>query len=163
VFLLSDTYYQLFGLKVKSDLGLPHALPDVWGKADISIHQAAASDIPHALAFGFDIPGLAKFSIQQGHTITYQPYPGVTKDVLCLSLMGSCMGALLQQRGLTVLHGNAITYDNKACMVFVGDSGAGKSTLAARHYLQGATILADDVCAISLNAAGKPVVLPSYP
>jgi hypothetical protein len=148
---------------VKADLALPNVLPDTAGEADVRIYQADALDTPHASAFGFDIPGLAEFNIQQGHTITYKPYNNASENDVCLSLMGSCMGALLQQRGLVVLHGNAITHDNKTCTVFVGDSGAGKSTLAARHYLQGATILADDVCAITLNAAGKPVVFPSYP
>ena len=154
--------YQLFGLRVKADRVLPHALPDACGNADISIHQSALRT-HHASAFVLDVPKLAKFSIQQGHTITYQPYSDAVEDDLCLYLMGSCMGALLQQRGLIVLHGNAITYDNKTCTVFVGDSGAGKSTLAARHYLQGATILTDDVCAIMFDTAGRPVVLPSYP
>jgi len=62
-----------------------------------------------------------------------------------------------------VLHGNAISTDGKTCSVFVGQSGAGKSTTAAWYFQRGAKILTDDVCAITFDDEGKPLVIPSFP
>jgi len=135
--------------------------------ADVTIHQVPNKvnfeQVNSSSSFVLDIPKVAEFYIQHGRDIAYKPYPDVAQDELRLYLLGSCMGALLQQRGLIVLHGNAITWDNETCTMFVGESGAGKSTTAAWHYLQGASLVADDVCAIAFNKAGHPVVLPSYP
>ena len=62
-------------------------------------------------------------------------------------ILGSVCGALLLQRGLLVLHGNAIRIGD-ACLVCVGASGAGKSTLAAGFLKRGYQVLADDVVAV---------------
>lgn len=68
------------------------------------------------------------------------------------------MGALLIQRGMLVLHGNALEKDGQA-IVCLGHSGAGKSTLAYALMEQGWRLLADDLVAIT--AAGQ--VLPGIP
>ena len=68
------------------------------------------------------------------------------------------MGALLMQRQLLLLHGNAIKIGQQ-CISFIGDSGAGKSTVSGAFLKQGYCILADDICAI--NNSGE--VLPSFP
>jgi len=106
---------------------------------------------------------IARILVENGKTITYMLYEEADEDNLRLFLLGSAMGALLQQRGFIVLHGNAISTNEKNCEIFVGRRGAGKSTTAAWHYLHGAKILADDVCAIGFGADGHPYVLPSYP
>ena len=62
-----------------------------------------------------------------------------------------------------VLHGNAVAIDDNTCRVVVGKSGAGKSTAAAWHYSQGNKVLADDVCAVSIDDAGAAWVIPSFP
>lgn len=108
------------------------------------------------------IPKVGQFLIQDGRYIYYQKEAFIDEDSLRLYILGSCMGAILQQRGLIVLHGNAIAIENK-CTVFVGHTGAGKSTAAARFYQQGATILTDDVCAITFDTQKKPMVIPAYP
>ena len=45
-------------------------------------------------------------------------------------LLGSCIGALLHQRGILVLHAGAIHTD-KGAVLFTGPWGIGKSTLLA--------------------------------
>jgi hypothetical protein len=150
---------KLFNLSIQSDIELNASLP-ASEKPDVIIKKSSQhlSD-----AFHLDIKNIAKFQIKNGHQIFYMPDDGVTADDLKLFLMGSCMGALLQQRGFIVLHGNAISFDNQTCTIYVGNQGAGKSTTAAYFYQQGASVLADDVCAISFNQAGQPVVLPGIP
>lgn len=95
--------------------------------------------------------------------IEYIPKSGATEDALRVCLLGWFLGALLQQRGLIVLHGNAVSFDGQTAEIFVGDKGAEKFTMAAWCYQQGASLVADDICAIYFNAAGLPLVLPSYP
>lgn len=84
--------------------------------------------------------------------------PKVMKTASGCFLLGSCMGALLMQRGLFLLHANAIKI-GEHCVSFSGPSGVGKSTLAAAFLQCGYAILADDVCAINQNSE----VLPSFP
>ena len=170
--------YFLFGLWIDSDITLPTAgsiflmRPSV----DVVIREGMTPDqleqrlSPTSEAFGeegkllFSVPTIGRFLIEDGRRITYQKDPDLTEsESIRLFLLGSCMGALLQQRGVIVLHGNAVSMDGKTCSIFVGDSGAGKSTMAAWHYRKGSLILADDVVAVVFNEAGDPMVIPSFP
>jgi hypothetical protein len=151
--------YKLFGLYIHSDIELLAPISNM-GTADVIIQRANQTV---SGAFNIDIKNIAKFQINAGNQIFYMPYDHVTSDVLRLFLMGSCMGALLQQRGLMVLHGNAVTSNHQTCRIYLGDQGAGKSTTAAYYYQKGASIVADDVCAIMLNTEGRPVVVPGIP
>jgi hypothetical protein len=159
--------HTLFGLSVRSDVPLLFSdLPEI-DPVDVVIQRAPkdvfTSPEPHIKNLKLDILEVAEFQIQAGRQIEYIPCAGVTDDMLRVCLLGWCMGAVLQQRGLIVLHGNAVSFDNQTADIYVGDKGAGKSTMAAWCYQQGASIISDDVCAIYFNAAGLPVVLPSYP
>ncbi|MCR9192725.1 MAG: hypothetical protein NXI01_08740 [Gammaproteobacteria bacterium] len=160
--------YKLLGLSVSCDILLQ--APDygpISNCADVMIHKSNQKLLLPApkniLTLNLDIPSVAQFQIQAGKKITYIPYDDATEDDLRLYLMGSCMGALLQQRGLIVLHGNAVTWDNQTCHIYMGNQGAGKSTTAAWHYQRGASIVADDICAILFNSKGCPFVIPSFP
>ena len=76
-------------------------------------------------------------------------------------LMGSCMGAILVQRGFMLLHGSCVT-DGRRSVLITGDSGAGKSTLAAEFLKQNWKLLTDDVTCI-FDRDGVPMVQSSYP
>lgn len=104
------------------------------------------------------IPNVARFLISDGQQITIQPLANCDEKSIRLFVLGSCMGALLMQRNLFILHANAIKIGS-ACVSFAGYSGAGKSTLSGALYNRGYSVLADDVCAI--NSDGN--VLPSFP
>ncbi|MCH9755867.1 MAG: hypothetical protein K0U37_01580 [Gammaproteobacteria bacterium] len=160
--------YKLFGLSVRCDV--PLFVPEYElssGHVDVTVRcsnqKPSVSYENNKDNLIFEVTDIAQFQVQAGCQITYIPYDSATEDSLRLCIMGSCMGALLQQRGLIVLHGNAITWDNQTCSIYVGDKGAGKSTTAGWYYKQGASIVADDICAITFNAEGRPVVLPSFP
>lgn len=109
-------------------------------------------------AVWLDVKGIARFLIERGETITFDPYPGVDDDSLRLYLLGSGLGAILHQRGNLVLHANAIRIGDGA-VLFAGASGAGKSTTAAVFHQQGYQVIADDVTAV--DQEGR--VIGGYP
>lgn len=104
------------------------------------------------------VPGVAWFKVSDGAHIVVEPDAAVDEASLRLFLLGSPLGALLAQRNLLVLHGNAIRIGDH-CMVCVGPSGVGKSTLAAAFMQRGHSVLADDI--VPIDADGR--ALAGYP
>ena len=105
-----------------------------------------------------NVPNVARFLITNGNQIIIDAFAGIDQDSLRVFILGSCMGALLMQRDLFLLHGNAIKVGNH-CVSFVGPSGIGKSTLSGGFFKRGYSILADDVCVVSKDGC----VMPSFP
>ena len=95
-----------------------------------------------------------RFLVRQGREIIYEPLDGSDEDSIRVFMLGSCIGALLFQRGFLVLHGNAFEVDGQGVMC-VGQSGAGKSTLAAEMMRRGHRVIADDVCPV--DSAGNAI------
>lgn len=163
--------YLAYNLSIQSDLALPELLPDVSNateQPDVVIRFASirADGLPHgqqlgpflwvsAQALWLQVPHVARFLVQSGHTLLIDPEPGIDEDSLRVFLLGSALGALLFQRGYLVLHGNAIRIGDQ-CMVCVGHSGAGKSTLAAGFMQRGFQILADDVVPVDSGCHALP-------
>ena len=105
------------------------------------------------------VDDIGRFRISNADQITWQRADGTVSDQdLRTFLLGSAVGALLIQRGMLVLHGNALERDGEA-IVCVGHSGAGKSTLAYALMQQGWRLLADDLVAITPDGQ----VLPGIP
>ncbi len=77
-------------------------------------------------------------------------------------LLDTCFGVLLHQRGALVLHGSAIE-TRRGVVAFVGASGNGKSTTAAVFHDRGYNLMADDICAITLDKDNRPLAAPSFP
>ena len=160
--------YQLFGLRVASDLALPEALDDDSGvEPDLAVRLEAINWPPtasgiSAVAGGLmlTVPDLARYWIRDGREIIVDAVPGVPDKNVRLYLLGSAMGAVLHQRGLLPLHANAVEIDGRA-IAFVGESGAGKSTLAGWFHDQGHRVLSDDVCVVHGIEAGRPLVHPA--
>lgn len=167
--------YECYGLTIASDLDLPElveargaAAP---GGADVSVRLGqvppcgldGGTQIGPFLWAGPDrlclqVPGVARYLVRGGDTVVVEPADGIDEDSVRVFLLGSALGALLFQRGLLVLHGDAIAVDGR-CLVFVGPSGSGKSTLAAALLRRGYDIVADDV--VPVDAACR--VLPGFP
>jgi hypothetical protein len=103
------------------------------------------------------IPGLARFLLADGKSITFEPENGTAPDEIAVFLSGSVFGMLLHQRGNIVLHASAVAVGGKA-VLFCGASGAGKSTLAAALNRAGCAVVADDVCAVTIGHGSIPVV-----
>ncbi len=167
--------YRAFDLTIQSELPFRELLSNAHAEQDTSQIRIAFSTVsPNGLIeppslktafyqatsteFWLHVPQVARFLITNGDQIHIDPMPESDEDSIRLFVLGSCMGALLMQRQLLLLHGNAIKIGSQ-CVSFIGDSGAGKSTLSGAFFKRGYSILADDVCAI--NHVGE--VLPSFP
>ncbi len=139
----------------------------------VTIRPQQAADWPELAPAAHDTPFLQMargdlrlrveqigcFRISGGERITWQrDHAGVSDQDLRTFLLGSAMGALLIQRGLLVLHGNALEKNGQA-IVCLGHAGAGKSTLAYALLQQGWRLLADDLVTISPDG----LVLPGIP
>jgi hypothetical protein len=165
--------YKAFGLNIASELSFPELAEETFSTHDVVIRYGQVPkelEKPHVCKirhqaspgeFLLNIKTVTRYYITQGKEIIIEKAPDTDEDTIRLYLLGSAMGALLHQRGFFVLHGNAIA-SNGACTVVTGNSGAGKSTLATAFYQQGYRILADDVCAISMET-GVPMVIPGFP
>ena len=154
--------YQLFGLRVASELALPELFEADCGAADVRIalgrfEPDAGEQPPISAGPGemvMRVPGVARYRVRGGAEILVEPVAGVAERNVRLYLLGSVFGALLHQRGLLPLHANAVELDGRV-VAFIGHSGAGKSTLAAWFHDRGYRILADDVCVVSFDEAGR--------
>ena len=99
--------------------------------------------------------------ITGGNLIEVQRLEDFKEAQLGVYLMGSCMGAILTQRGFMLLHGSCVTNGERAILI-TGDSGAGKSTIAAEFLKQGWQLVTDDVTCI-FEQDGSFMVRSSYP
>jgi hypothetical protein len=168
---LSDgSDYQVFGLRVRSEIPLPELFP-VHGEAapDVTIRCGAVTAArttaglhADAGALVLSVPDVARYLIEGGREIIVDPEPEVPERNLRLYLLGSAFGALLHQRGLLPLHANAVEVDGRA-VAFMGASGEGKSTLAAWFHDRGFRIIADDVCVVRFDQQGSAIAQPGLP
>ncbi|MDK9709539.1 MAG: hypothetical protein OEL83_21080 [Desulforhopalus sp.] len=169
-------FYSIFCLVVRSAVVLPavtvvssekNTVPDVfieYGLTPASLTNPRFSAAWFQADFGeflLTIQGVARYYIQNGCRITITPEEGADEDEIILFLMGSAIGALLNQRNVLVLHAGAIVVNGRGT-IFLGPSGIGKSTLTAGLHKRGYSFLADDVCAITL-INGIPTVIPGFP
>ncbi|NCJ08053.1 hypothetical protein GS597_16365 [Synechococcales cyanobacterium C] len=165
--------YRAYGLMFSLEFPCPELLP-AKGEPDVVVRYG---DIPTSLKnpqvqgvlyeaqsnqFLLKLENVAYYLVQNGNEIVIAPHPEATADEVRLFLLGSCLGALLHQRGILVMHASAIQTDRGA-VLFVGASGNGKSTLLGSLLQRGYPMMADDVTGIVLNEYGKPLVLPAYP
>lgn len=162
-----------YGLRIASALDLPELPLAEAGDPPADVHvrfgAVEADGIPGEgqqlgpflwagpRTFWLEIPKVARYRIRDGSDICIDPAPGSDADSLRVFLLGSGFGALLFQRGLLVLHGNAVRIGDQ-CMVCVGPSGAGKSTLAAAFLQRGYPVLADDVVPVNADCRALPGV-----
>lgn len=167
--------YRAFGLTIQSEIELPELMKasEELPQVDIFIETADLSSewdqcggekqiyLAHEHGVMIRIPEVAIFSVLDGSRIRISPAQGAEESEVRLCLLGTCLGALLFQRGVLPLHGSAVEIDGKA-YAFVGESGAGKSTLAAAFVRRGYSMITDDVVAVSMSE-GIPYVAPAYP
>ena len=161
--------YRAFGLAIASAFEIAQISEASARDHDVRIVRAELPDVlrdatlltirPGEIRFGS--PQVGAFRISGGSLIEVDADPVCTPSHLGAYLMGSCMGAILHQRGLLPIHGSCVT-DGRRSILITGDSGAGKSTLAAEFLKRGWKLLTDDVSAVE-DLQGTPMVRSSYP
>ena len=105
-----------------------------------------------------DAPGIARYHVAGGSRITIEARSEVGARETFLD--GIPIGAVLMQRGLTVLHGAAVGLPGGA-LLFAGLNGAGKSSLVAALAAAGGRPLCDNLAVLELGSG--PAVLQPGP
>lgn len=168
--------FSCFDVRLDSDIALGELTPADADDARpiVSVRRGRVPDAldgaepsPHGLQASGDtallnVPGIARFQVVAGHSITVDAAPDAAERDVRLFLLGSALGVLVYQRGLLPLHANAVVIDGRAHAV-TGPSGAGKSTLAAWFARGGLPVLCDDVCVVRVDEAGVPWAYPGLP
>ena len=169
--------FSCFDVRLASEVSLGELTPADDPADSRPVVQVRLGPVPEALpgaaeaSFGLQargerallaVPKTARFLITAGSEIVVEPLPQAPERNVRLFLLGSALGVLAYQRGLLPLHANAVVIDGVA-HAFMGHSGAGKSTLAAHFARTGQRVLADDVCVVSFDAAGRPLAWPGLP
>lgn len=166
-------FYKAFGLNLESDFILNGLFPSD-GPTQVRIIEGEVSvKFPGPIGenaywsegkdkFAFRIIGVGAFLINSGSEITIQSDTQMPDDRRALYILGTCMGALLLQRGLIPMHGSALSLNNNE-VIFTGNSGAGKSTLTASLIKRGYSFLADDISALQVKENGDAWIIPAFP
>ena len=160
--------YKAFGLVIESEFPIPQLSAVFEAYNDVRIVSARLRGVvdpeaPTTAEGGCIIPTLTDtlFRVTNGNLIEADICEKDTESNVAVYLMGSCMGAILVQRGFMLLHGSCVT-DGRHSVLITGDSGAGKSTTAAEFLKRGWKLLSDDVTCI-FDRDGVPMVRSSYP
>lgn len=165
-------YYNANGLNFASEIAFPEMRPadniyDVtirYGKVPEKLDNIAYQGVCTQISPGhylLTIDGVARYLLKDGNEVTIEPFGHVNEDDVRVFFLSSVMGAICHQRGLLPLHASAIALKD-SCILFAGNSATGKSTVAAAFYAKGYSLLSDDICSISLDRQGLPVVNPGY-
>ena len=166
---MSLNAYQAYGLSIQTDLVCPelprHSHPI--DNPDVTITLLPGEATPWPLAdrsyevqrgcVQLDVPGVARYRVEEGRRILIQPHASASPEKIRLFLFGSTMSALLYQRGLLPIHGSAVL-TQWGGMIFVGPQGSGKSTLAAEFHRCGYRVFSDDVCAVECTPQGVRIL-----
>ena len=139
---LKKTHSSRFDVLIKK--GNAHEWPKIpTGKYDNQFVNIYENDLR------LNIEGIGKLRILNGKEISWSKENISIKDQDIVNfLLGSSFGAILIQRGILVLHANALVKNNK-CIICAGPSGSGKSTLAYSLISNGWKLITDDLVAIN--------------
>ncbi len=164
--------YEAYGLFIQSELPLD-GLREASAQADIQVKEGIVTyelpGLPNENSFAggigyfaFRVQDVGQFQITNGTEIVVDRLGDADPEIVTLYVLGTCMAALLLQRGMVPIHGSVLSIHGKP-FIISGQSGAGKSTLTAYLYQQGFEFLADDVAALRVDNTGEVLVMPAYP
>ena len=161
-------YYKAFGLVLESAFPIAQLAEVPLQEPDVRIVRSDLRDLsPEERVFSgpygcfFRGQDHCAHRITGGCLIEVDPDDNYDASKLGVYLMGTCMGAVMYQRGIMMLHGSCVTNGTHAVLL-TGDSGAGKSTLAAEFLSRGWKLITDDVSAL-YETDGVAMVQSSYP
>jgi hypothetical protein len=175
-----DRIYEIYGLRVRSELPLQATRASSDGAVDLEVRGCNAMPrptTPQSLALTIDWRQVGdgwrlrfQDSKQESLEFTFDrkatqldirsTLPDLTGDIAAV-LIGPALAAALHLRGIPMLHASAVAVDGKAILV-AGPAGAGKSTLTAALVARGAALLAEDLAVLTFEGkdlfvqAGSP-------
>ncbi|WP_026889088.1 hypothetical protein [Clostridium beijerinckii] len=165
-----EYYYEVYGLKIKSDIELPELTQSNGLDYEINICIGNTPiDVLKSIEQGrnlyldykeiwFNIKSVGTYLIYDGNTIVIDKYINSDIEDVKAYLLGSALGLILFQRNTLAIHGGTVVINNRT-LTIVGDSGTGKSTLTTALRLHKYLFMADDVSVISDNL----MINSSYP
>jgi hypothetical protein len=130
---------------------------DATGKPALQIWNISGG--PYLRADYFDS---TKFWLEKsGKEVWVSWSEGSSLNVAISYLLGPIFGVVLRLRGITCLHGSAVSIAGRGA-IFIGPPGAGKSTTAAALAQRGHPVLSDDIVALSKQGDSLEIT-PAYP
>ncbi len=161
--------YNIYGLRVRSDLRLPVASVPDDGHVDLIVRHRGT--IPRLVAPPPPVMMSDWRQVEQGWLLRYHnrtgemlefafnpeasrleircTMPEMTDDITAL-LVGAGLATALHLRGVPVLHAAAVVVDGEAILM-AGAAGAGKSTLTAALVGRGMPLLAEDLAVLAFG------------
>lgn len=172
-------HYKAYGLKIKSEIILPELdLEKYPNNFDILICYRYINSNKINIIKEFNLTdntkaisasnglyliwnGIPICLIRDGKSIIINESTGLDESFIVFFILGYSMAILLHQRGMLVLHGNAVKIKDSA-IALLGPSGSGKSTTSLILNNMGYDLIADDI--LSIDLFGKfPKVFSGYP
>lgn len=100
---------------------------------------------------------LGKMRVSEGKTIEYDFHPQSHPALCRMMIIGRCLGAILFQRKILVLHASVVaTPDHTSAIAFAASSGSGKSTMTAAMLNAGWSLVSDDILPLDENNHAVP-------
>ena len=113
--------------------------------------------------FLLEVPGVARYLVSDGSLVEIEPCDGVGAEEVRRFLRMTPTAALYLQRGIPVLHAAVAADAAGKAVMLAGNSSAGKSVLLAALVQRGWGVLTDDLAPVTLDHAGVPVAVPTWP
>jgi len=166
--------YFCYGLNVHSELEIPEFLPAKEAVADVEIRYGSRDKIeleydadqsyglrktPDEITLWIDNVGGLR--ARREGKLLISPTENAKGDGFRFLVAGVGMGFILQQRGVSSLHGSAVAIDGEA-VAFVGWKGMGKSTTAGIFHSRGYPVITDDVLPLKVHSEVVSAI-PSFP
>lgn len=169
-------YYQAYGIQIISTIVLPALFSTeqnvtvqpiivVEGKIPELLQNTPifqnANTIYNEQEFSFEVPGVARYYVANGVSVTIEPISGNMEEVL-LYFYSNCFAFILFQRSIFPFHVSGVFIDERQVLLLAAASGTGKSTTAIKLKELGYTIFTDDTAAIFVENK-QTYALASYP
>jgi len=103
--------------------------------------------------------GVGTFRIEDNSVVVDRD-GAATNQAVAATVLGRVRNILLYQRGYFLLHGSAISIDDRG-VAFIGFSGSGKSSIAAAMHANGHRVATDDT--IITDFKDGISIVPSFP
>lgn len=146
-------FYRLYDLTVASSIEFPELMETDKRTPDLVIQEGLISELSFEGEFEIEDNRIrlqfegVRYEITNGSRISYQILSSPNWADIKGHILASCLGGILHQRGLPILHGSAINHEGEA-VLFCGNSGNGKSNTAAMFLKGGHQLISDDICPI---------------